>query len=74
MRKRKYEFRFCGHQDRVFYRQRLLYIYSRGRVWRYPSTTCRAIELRIVKLQDRGPWLLDVRELDEFIESRKVYT
>ena len=30
-------------------------------------------QLRIVKLDDRGPWLLDVRELDQFIETRKEY-
>lgn len=30
-------------------------------------------QLRIVKLDDRGPWLLDVRDLDQFIETRKEY-
>jgi excisionase family DNA binding protein len=30
-------------------------------------------ELPIVRLQDRGPWLLDVRDLDRFVEGRKMY-
>ena len=30
-------------------------------------------QLRIVKLWDRGPWLFDVKDLDQFIESRKLY-
>jgi excisionase family DNA binding protein len=30
-------------------------------------------EIPIVRLQDRGPWLLDVRDLDRFIEGRKMY-
>jgi excisionase family DNA binding protein len=30
-------------------------------------------ELPIVKLQDRGPWLLDLRDLDRFVEARKMY-
>ena len=30
-------------------------------------------QLRIVKLDDRGPWLLDIRDLDHFIEGRKEY-
>jgi excisionase family DNA binding protein len=30
-------------------------------------------ELPIVRLQERGPWLLDVRDLDRFIEGRKMY-
>jgi hypothetical protein len=31
-------------------------------------------QLRIVRLEDRGPWLLDVRDLDQFIETRKEFT
>lgn len=30
-------------------------------------------QLRIVKLGDRAPWLLDVRELDQFIDTRKEF-
>jgi excisionase family DNA binding protein len=30
-------------------------------------------ELPIVRLQDRGPWLLDVRDLDRFVDARKMY-
>ena len=30
-------------------------------------------EIPIVRLQDRGPWLLDLRDLDKFIEGRKMY-
>ena len=30
-------------------------------------------EIPIVRLQDRGPWLLDIRDLDRFIEGRKMY-
>jgi excisionase family DNA binding protein len=30
-------------------------------------------EIPIVRLQDRGPWLLDVRDLDRFVEARKMY-
>jgi len=30
-------------------------------------------QLPIVKLADRGPWLLDVKDLDQFIEGRKEY-
>jgi excisionase family DNA binding protein len=30
-------------------------------------------EIPIVRLQDRGPWLLDVRDLDKFVEARKMY-
>jgi excisionase family DNA binding protein len=30
-------------------------------------------QLRIVKLDARGPWLLDIRELDQFIEIRKEF-
>jgi excisionase family DNA binding protein len=30
-------------------------------------------ELPIVRLQDRGPWLLDLRDLDRFVETRKTY-
>ena len=33
----------------------------------------QAQELRIVKLGNRGPWLLDVQDLDQFIEARKLY-
>jgi excisionase family DNA binding protein len=30
-------------------------------------------QLRIVKLEDRGPWLLDVRDLDHFVETHKTF-
>ena len=30
-------------------------------------------QLPIVRLQDRGPWLLDVLDLDHFVEARKMY-
>ena len=30
-------------------------------------------QLRIVKLDDCGPWLLDIQDLDHFIEGRKEY-
>jgi excisionase family DNA binding protein len=30
-------------------------------------------EIPIVRLQDRGRWLLDVRDLDRFVEARKMY-
>lgn len=30
-------------------------------------------QLRIVKLDDRGPWLIDTKDLDHFIEGRKEY-
>jgi excisionase family DNA binding protein len=30
-------------------------------------------EIPIVRLQDRGPWLLDLRDLDRFVEARKMY-
>lgn len=30
-------------------------------------------QLRIVKLEDRGPWLLDLKELDQFIDTRKEF-
>jgi excisionase family DNA binding protein len=33
----------------------------------------QAQELPIVRLQERGPWLLDLRDLDRFIEGRKMF-
>lgn len=30
-------------------------------------------QLRIVKLENRGPWLIDIEDLDHFIEGRKEY-
>jgi excisionase family DNA binding protein len=30
-------------------------------------------EIPIVRLQSRGPWLIDVRDLDRFVETRKMF-
>jgi len=30
-------------------------------------------QLRVVQMDDRGPWLLDITELDRFIEARKRF-
>lgn len=41
-----------------------------------PSTLRKLVQsqqLRIVKLEDRGPWLLDLKELDQFIDTRKEF-
>lgn len=33
----------------------------------------QAQQLRIVKLDTRGPWLLDVRDLDNFVDTHKEF-
>lgn len=41
-----------------------------------PSTLRKLVQsqqLRIVKLEDRGPWLLDLKDLDQFIDTRKEF-
>ena len=30
-------------------------------------------QLRIVRFENRGPWLLDIRDLDQFVETHKTY-
>jgi hypothetical protein len=30
-------------------------------------------QLRVVRLEERGPWWLDVKDLDQFIETRKEF-
>jgi hypothetical protein len=33
----------------------------------------QAQQLRVVRLEERGPWWLDVKDLDQFIEARKEF-